>query len=155
MAEFQIPQFIEEKPKIIGPFTLGQFFYLAGSALIAYVSYWLFTFALFLVIAGLSVGAGLALAFVKLNGRDLPTMVAYAASYIWKPRKYTWQRAMQQTTLGEEDLKKLETIRNAISLQDKIKSLAQKVSTGARADTGYQTVTFITGEKKVAKRVDY
>jgi len=161
MAEFQVPQFIEEKAKIVGPFTLMQFLYLAAAGSISILGFYMLTFFLWLFISVIVVGIALALAFVKINGQDFPEVLVSAVSFIWKPRRYTWQRAMEQTTLDTSDLEKIQALRKNISIQDKIKSLAQSITTGeilkhkSGDGTRYQAVTYLTGEKKVAKRVDY
>jgi hypothetical protein len=37
--QFQVPQFLDVEDKIIGPFTIKQFLYLAGGAGFAYLSW--------------------------------------------------------------------------------------------------------------------
>jgi hypothetical protein len=88
-----------------------------------------------------------------------------AAAYYWKPRTYTWSRALPETkTPGLADLEKIEAIRHKMGIEEKLKSLALQITTGKifssrpteeKKGTGYQVVTYLTGEKKVAKRVDY
>ncbi|MFB6212783.1 MAG: PrgI family mobile element protein, partial [Candidatus Magasanikbacteria bacterium] len=43
MAKFQVPQFIEQKPKIVGPLTLQQFIYLASAAAVSFLSFYMFS----------------------------------------------------------------------------------------------------------------
>lgn len=161
MAEFQVPQFIEEKPKIVGPLTISQFLYLAAAGGVSILGFYILTFTLWLFLSIIVVGAAFALAFVKVNGEDLPAVLLSGFSFIWRPRRYTWQRAMEQTTLDIADLEKIQTLRKNISIQDKIKSLAQSITTGSilrskpTTSERYQAVTYLTGERKVAKRVDY
>lgn len=161
MAEFQVPQFIEEKPKIVGPLTISQFLYVAAAGGISILGFYTLSFTLWLFLSIIVVGAAIALAFVKINGEELPSVLISAFSYIWKPRRYTWQRAMEQTTLDTTDLEKIKTIRENISIQDKIKSIALSITTGEilrskkTSEPTYQTVTYLTGERKVAKHVDY
>ncbi|MCX6788378.1 MAG: PrgI family protein [Candidatus Jorgensenbacteria bacterium] len=160
MAEFQVPQFIEEKPKIVGPLTIVQFLYIGSGAAISLISYSAFNTILWLIISIIVVGISVALAFVKVNGQDLPVVALSAFQFIWGPRKYTWQRAMEQTTFDTSDLEKIQVIRKNISIQDKIKSIALGITTGSiertkAGGTKFQSVTYITGEHKVAKRVDY
>lgn len=161
MAEFQVPQFIEEKAKIVGPLTISQFLYVAGAGGISILAFYVLSFTLWIMLSMIVVGAALALAFVKINGEDLPSVLFSAFSYIWKPRRYTWQRAMEQTTLDTSDLEKIKTLRENISIQDKIKSIALSITTGGLlrpkkpGGTTYQTVTYLTGERKVAKHIDY
>lgn len=161
MAEFQVPQFIEEQPKIVGPLTISQFLYLGAAGGISIIGFYVLTFTLWLLLSLVVVGVGAALAFVKINGDALPKVLLSAFQFVWKPRQYTWQRAMEKTTLDTSELEKIQAVRNNISIQDKIKALAQSITTGSilkstnKAAERYQAVTFLTGEHKIAKRVDY
>ena len=44
MSTFQTPQFIEEKAKIVGPFTLKQFLFLVMGGGISFASFYVFSF---------------------------------------------------------------------------------------------------------------
>lgn len=161
---FQVPQFIEEKPKIIGPLTLAQFFYLAGAAGISILAFYTlhgFIAFLVLIIAG---GIGASLAFVKINGMDLPNAVLAAMKYWQKPKKYVWRREMEMTDLDISSIEKIKALRTNMGFQEKMKSAIKGVMTGnipffkkkeGRGEGEYQAVRYLTGETKMAKRVDY
>jgi hypothetical protein len=164
MATFQVPQFIEQKPKIVGPFTLEQFFYIAGAGALSFFTFYIFNFFLSFLLTVLLVGAAVALAFVKVNGQRMPTVIKSAFSYVWRPRTYTWQRAITQTVLDISELEKLKEVRSQMGIQQKLKSIALNVTTGKifspkkwreEQEDRFQVVTYLTGEKEVAKRVDY
>ncbi|MFH0712821.1 MAG: PrgI family protein [Candidatus Jorgensenbacteria bacterium] len=163
MATFQVPQFIEQKPKIIGPLTLEQFLYVGGASLLSFIFFYIFNFFLSLLLSILVIGAAVALAFVKVNGQKMPDVLKSAISYVWRPRTYTWQRAVMQTTLDTSELEKLEETRGKMSIEQKLKSIALNVTTGKifspkkwrEEGERYQVVTRLTGEKEEAKRVDY
>lgn len=166
MAQFQIPQFIEEEAKIVGPLTIKQFIYIAIAGGLSFALFYVFTFILWLLISIILLGSATALAFVKINGLSLPEVLTAGFSYLWKPRRYVWQRAMQQTTLDISDVEKIQTIRQNISISDKLKNIAVGVTTGKifrgggetpgqPAKERYQVVSYLTGEQKVAKRIDY
>lgn len=165
---FQVPQFIEQKPKIVGFLNLPQFLYLAAAAGISFACFYIFDFFLWLLITGFVGIIAVAFAFVKVNGQDFVKVAGAALGFLTKPRTFTWQRAVQNTSLNTESIEKLETLRRRMSFEDKLKSLALAVSTGkifSGLGTGSQkegeekektqTVTYLTGEKKVAKRIDY
>ena len=166
MATFQVPQFIEEKPKIVGPLTLQQFLYLAGAGGISFVSFYVFSFFLFLLIAIFSFTLGGALALGKVNGQIIPLMLRAALSFVWQPRRFTWQRKFQEKELDTSSVEKIEAAREHMGIQEKLKSIALTVTT-SKMFTGrpeeeqtkkrerYQVVTYMTGERKVAKRIDY
>jgi hypothetical protein len=166
MATFQVPQFIEQKPKIVGFLTLPQFLYLAGAGGISFASFYIFNAFLWLLITIIVATFAIAFAFVKVNGQEFPKVVVAATGYFLKPRTFTWQRAMAQTALNTESIEKLQALRQHMGFQQKLKSLALAVTTGKilsvfktppeeEQKERYQTVTYLTGEKKVAKRVDY
>lgn len=164
MSTFQVPQFIEQKAKIIGPFSLEQFLYIAAAGALSFFSFYIFNFFFWLLLTLLFAGAAIALAFVKVNGQRMPTVIKSAFSYLWRPRTYTWQRAVSQTVLDISELEKLKEVRNKMGIQEKLKSIALNVSTGKifspkkwreEEEDRYQVVTYLTGEKEVAKRVDY
>ncbi len=165
MAAFQVPQFIEQKPKIVGFLTLPQFLYLAGAAAVSFAAFYVFNFFLWLIVTVIVAAVAIALAFVRINGQDLLKVAVAALGFLLKPRTFTWQRAVASTMLDVESIEKLRAIREHIGFQEKLKSLALAVTTGkilsalkaAPEEQGerYQTVTYLTGEKKVAKRIDY
>lgn len=167
MPRYQVPQFIEEKPKIIGPLTLPQFFYIAGAAAISLFAFYTFSFFFFILISIVAGAVGVSLAFVKVNGQDLPKIILAALNYWQKPNKYVWKRKTETTTLDISSVEKIKAARRDISLQQKIKSAALNIATGKfdlfsgdrnnkeKPKEDYQVVTHSTGERTVAKRVDY
>jgi hypothetical protein len=166
---FLVPQFIDEKPKIVGFLTLQQFGILAGGGIVCYLAWTFFTMvvAIFitLVIGGLSVATALG----KVNGQSVFSVLVAAAKHAWNPRTYTWQRKFAETTLDTSGVEKIEAMRRTIGIESKLKSLALAVTTGkifsgltqprAKEEKDererFQVVSYLTGEKKVAKRIDY
>jgi len=168
MASFQVPQFIEEKPKIISFFTLQQFLMLGGAAITSIILYYIFSMFLWVILSSLIIGSTIALAFVKVNGQDLPRVVQSAFRFYWNPRRYVWQRAMEETSLDTGSLEKISSMRRAMSIQEKLKMITDSITTGrlfkpedalpaeAKLPKGkYEVVTYLTGEKRAAKRVDF
>ncbi|TSA45140.1 PrgI family protein [bacterium] len=160
MANFQVPQFISQKPKIVGFLTLPQFFYLAGAALIGYISFYVFTFFLAILITLVAAILGIAFAFIKINGQEFPKLITAVFGFMWGPKVYTWQRQNPQTSVNIDNV---ENIRNKMSLQEKLKSITLSIATGKffkqqtenDGKEKYETVVFLTGERGRAKKVDY
>lgn len=161
--EFQVPQFIEQKAKIVGPLTIVQFFYVAGAGAVSFISYNIFPLFLWLIVTLIVAGIAVSLAFVRINGQDMVKIIGSLFQYFLKPKTYTWQRQTAKTTLELSD-EDLANIRRSMGIQSKLKSLALKISVGKIFNKGattaedkerYQVVTYLTGEQKVAKRVDY
>lgn len=165
MPNFQIPQFIEQKAKIVGPFTLAQFLYVAAAAGVSFAAYYIFNLFLWMLITLVAVGAALALAFVKINGQEMPKILQASFNYFLKPKTYTWQRSFAQKTLEVGDLEQIEGLREGMGLEEKLKSIALSIATGRIFSAKdqrlrdkkqeYQAVTFLTGEKRLVKRIDF
>ncbi|MEK7512742.1 MAG: PrgI family protein [Patescibacteria group bacterium] len=165
---FQVPQFIEEKPKIFWFLTLPQFIYLAVGGAASFVVFHLFnTFVAFFLILFITM-LSVALAFGKVNGMSMPAIMSAALSFLWKPRTYAWRRDLPGATADAPSLDRIQALRNTMGIQERLKSIALSVTTGKflqrfagqRAPTSegkerFQVVTYLTGEKKVAKRIDY
>ncbi|MFB6212784.1 MAG: hypothetical protein ABEI53_03160, partial [Candidatus Magasanikbacteria bacterium] len=109
---------------------------------------------------------GLSLAFVKLEGQPLPTLIVAFLKYWQRPKKYTWTREAKTTEIDKSSLQKIEALRENMGFQNKLKSAAMDIVTGnfslfkeqkstEEPDENYEVVTHTTGEKSVAKRVDY
>jgi len=85
-----VPQFIETESKIVGPFTLTQFLYLAVGGVIIF----LLQFALslrYLIIAGIPIAVFfIALAFYKVDGIPFPKYLMMALSFASGPKKYVF-----------------------------------------------------------------
>lgn len=92
MQHYQVPQFIAIEDRIIGPLTLKQFLYLLGAAAIGLLGWSFLHPALFLVFAVPPAGLLVAMAFVRVSGRPLPTVFFSAVNYYLKPRLYLWRK---------------------------------------------------------------
>lgn len=164
MAMFQVPQFIDQKAKIVGQLTLRQFGFLAVAGVISLISYNLFNLFLWIMISIIVGSIGVALAFVKVNGRDLFDVAVSAFWFLWRPRTYTWQRTDSKETIDTSSLEKIEAIRKKMGLQERLKSAAFGVIASKKRDAqsirgeqsrNFQTVSHLTGEREKARRVDY
>ena len=89
---FQLPQFIETEIKIVGPFTLQQFLWIAGGAAFVFLLYMLVKGLLFFVFAIPIAGIFLALAFLKIDGVPLIVYASYSLSYFTNPKKYIFKK---------------------------------------------------------------
>lgn len=94
--QFTVPQFIEHEAKIVGPLTFKQFTYVGFAAAICFVLYFLAPFSIFLLGVLVLGGGALALAFVKVGGRSLPTIVANVFRYSVGQKGYIWKKKEEQ-----------------------------------------------------------
>ena len=89
---FQLPQFIETETKIVGPFTLQQFLWIAGGAAFVFLLYMLVKGVLFFIFAVPIAGIFLAFAFLKIDGVPLIVYASYSLSYFTNPKQYIFQK---------------------------------------------------------------
>lgn len=89
---FQIPQFIDVEDRILGPFTLKQFIYIAGGGSIALASVTFFGVFWGLLISSPIVVLALALAFYKINNRPFINVLESAFKYMVKDKLYIWHK---------------------------------------------------------------
>ena len=90
--DYQVPQFIEVEDKIIGPFTLKQFIYLAGGG--GLIAIFLLYLPLFLgILLSIPVGAlAGALAFYKVNNKSFVEMLEAGFKYYTSGRLFLWKK---------------------------------------------------------------
>lgn len=92
---FSVPQFIEMEPKIVGPLTFKQFLFVGIAGAVCFLLYFIFgktNFFLFLVLSIMIFGFGLALAFLKIGGRPLPTILVNFLKFFLSQKLYLWQK---------------------------------------------------------------
>lgn len=110
MKQFQVPQFITIEDKVIGPFTIKQFLYLAaggGVILAAYSFLQSFLFFPTAVLAGALAGS---LAFLKVNEQPFPLLLKNAILYLMRPRLYVWRKEEPKMVAERAEAKKPETM---------------------------------------------
>lgn len=177
--QFQVPQFIETEDKIIGPLTLRQFLYVAAGAGIAFVLFFFLQTWLWIIITMVISSVSVAFAFVKINGRPLSALAGSAFGFYWKPRFYLWEK--EQPSAPEEKRFKLPTLpqepkKETAPREEKsgIRKLSQQLLTAKEPihkrekflkppilerihsnRERFEVMKKITGEKEVARRVDY
>jgi hypothetical protein len=87
-----VPQFIERETRIAGPLTFKQLIILVVSGSLSVLAYFLLPFYLFLLAAIGLMGSGLALAFLKIEGFSLPTVIINFFVFLSRSRLYLWHR---------------------------------------------------------------
>lgn len=165
MSTFQTPQFIEEKAKIVGPFTLKQFLFLVAGGGISFGAFYVFNFFFWILITAFVAAISASLAFVKINGQPMEGVILRGLGYLWKPRIYTWKRTGGETVIDTSAIDAISRKRELAALQEKLRGIAAALmakgpSRGTiRGRQGneerFQAVRFLTGETRQARRVDY
>ena len=104
--KFQVPQFIETETKLIGPFTLKQFLWLAGGGSLIFFFFLILPQLIFFVVA-IPIGAVFAaLAFIKIGEIPLMNYALYGIGYFWNPKQYIFKKQegqdLQEITLSDK-----------------------------------------------------
>lgn len=89
--QYQVPQFIEVEDKVIGPLTIKQFIYIAGTAglCIVYIFYIPTVFAIMLALPTVALGASLA--FYKINGKPFIEVLEAGFNYYTGAKFFLWK----------------------------------------------------------------
>lgn len=178
MIQFQVPQFIETEDKLIGPMSLRQFTYVGAAAVVSGILLFVLDIGLWILITIILGGIGAFLAFGKFNGRPIAIFIKSLFQNIWSPSVYVFKPKTAEITKevplskipapgrtitiskpdfrGIKDLwTKLNTSKAAIPHREKpLSSQTEPYFAGVKSSR-FEAVRHITGEREVAKRVDY
>jgi hypothetical protein len=97
--QFQVPQKIDLEDKVIGPFTLKQFFYLLAGGMLDYL--WLKFFSItiaVLLIIPTSIFF-IAMAVARVQDQPFPKFLGSLILFMFKPKQRTWGRGAPQPKL--------------------------------------------------------
>ena len=139
--QFQVPQYIEKELKIVGPLTFRQTLFVGGGALGCLILYVLLaqkSFFLFIVVSIIVVTTGLSLAFVKIEGRSLPTMITNVLLFSVSTKTFLWKRKIappkmiKATKPKSKEKEKEKKTSLKINEGSQLQSLATKLETGMR-----------------------
>ena len=89
---FQVPQFIEQESRIIGPLTFRQFIFIGGAGGAVLFLYFFLPFTIFMLALFPVLALGLALAVFKAGGRSLPELVVDFLSFGFGTKSYIWKK---------------------------------------------------------------
>src|SRR4030042_2184740 len=88
---FVVPQF-EHEAKIIGPLTFGQFIYVGIAGGVCFVLYFMLPISFFIAACVILLGGAVSMAFLKVNGRPLPSILGSLIKFTLTPRIYIWKK---------------------------------------------------------------
>jgi len=142
--EFIVPQFIEKEAKIFGPFTFTQFIFIGIAGGILIFLYFLLPFPIFLIVTAILLGGAFALAFLKIEGIPLPTVIQNSFTFLFRPKIYLWQKKttfpkitekkdkpkkLKEEEEEEEEEKKEEKLPLQIAEKSRLKELSNYLET--------------------------
>ncbi len=118
MMEYHVPQFIEIEDKIVGPLTLKQFIYIAGTGGLCIVAFAYLPIIFAILVAIPVVALGAMLSFYKINGKPFIEMLEAGFNYytgaklfLWKHQEPTAKKRILDEQEAAEKIK-AETIAN-------------------------------------------
>ncbi len=158
--QFQVPQFIETEDKVVGPFTLRQFMYVAGAGVLSAVLYFTVATWIWFILTVVILGGAIGVAFVKIEGRPLGNVILSALGFYWKPQTYIWKSKEELTATAQSQEGgglSLEKIITGTLLHKRWEGLqgGQKMPVENKMNSRYQIFRRISGARDAAKRVDY
>ena len=93
--QFQVPQFIERETRVAGPITFRQFIMLGITAaliVLLYLALIKISLTAFVFISAILIIVTLALAFLNIGGRSLPTVLGNFLGFFVSPKVYLWKK---------------------------------------------------------------
>lgn len=108
---FIVPKFIERESKIIGPLSLRQFAYVGIAGTICFAIYFIAPIQYFIFSVIIFGSTSLALAFVKINGRNLSIVIVNAVKFTFAPKEYLWEKKKITSPIGLKKEKPLEEVK--------------------------------------------
>lgn len=134
--DYQVPQFIEEETKIVGPLTFKQFFIFFGAGITSFIIYFLFETWLWAIFTSVIAVATIGISFGRIRGRPVSGIILQALKFFWEPRFYIWKKpSFSAEELFVEKEKKVakpataptQTATSKVLTPEKIKELAQQL----------------------------
>ncbi len=181
--QFQVPQFIDTEDKVVGPLSLRQFAYIGTAAAISGAMLFVLSFGFWIALSIPILGIGAALAFGKVNGRPISIYIQALFRSIWAPSVYVFRpkgsepnitpsslsapvaKVSPRSTLIPKQIPKpdLQGIKNLwermntskTAIPKREKALPAQNQSFAQFRETFEATRNITGEREVAKRVDY
>ena len=136
---FTIPQFIEHEAKIVGPLTFKQFVFVGVAGTACFIIYFLIGkdhFFLFFILSIIILGTGAGLAFVKIGGQKLPTILANFFRFSLASKFYIWKRKGTEVTFSKSMEIKKDPKSGDLPLKTTPTSRLKKIKTDIETEKG-------------------
>ena len=132
---FTLPQFIEHEPKIVGPLTFRQFSFIGVAAAICFILYYTVPFSVFLIACLILGGGAMALAFLRIGGRSLPTILGNFLKFSVSPKIFIWRKIEAPIKVFKKERIKKEEAEEELPLKIAEKSQLKKIRTQIEIQT--------------------
>jgi len=92
MDRYQVPQFIEEDPKINNFFNMGQLVFIVVGGIIIFFLHFIVTNSFIFAVLAFFVGAlSLSMAFIKVGGLPFYKVLPGMIKQFWHPKNYIYK----------------------------------------------------------------
>ena len=112
--QFQVPQFIDIEDKVIGPFTIKQFLYLAGAGVIVFILYRMLSTFITIILAIPIVVIALALGFYRPNNQPFVELLKNFFRFLKKPDFYVWKKQFEKPKTIEPEKENIQLIKKSL-----------------------------------------
>lgn len=126
---FTVPQFIEYEVKIVGPLTFRQFIFVAIAGAIGFFLYFTAPFTVFLLSSIVLGCVAFSLAFLKVGGREITTVIASFLKFNITPKTYLWRKKEAVITILKKGEEKTVIKEEELPLKIAEKSRLKKIKT--------------------------
>ena len=132
---FTLPQFIEHEAKIIGPLTFRQFIFIGMAGGICFILFFTVPFSIFLIACLILGGGAIALAFLKIGGRSLPTILGNFLKFSVSPKIFIWRKIETPIKVFKKEKIKKEGVEEELPLKIAERSQLKKIRTQIETQT--------------------
>lgn len=132
---FTVPKFIEHEAKIVGPLTFRQFIFIGMAGGICFILYFTVPFSIFLPAVLVLGGGAIALAFLKIGGRSLPTILGNFLKFSISPKMFIWRKVEVPIKIFKKEKIKKEKVEEELPLKIAEKSQLKKLRTKIETQT--------------------
>ena len=139
--QYKVPQNVDIEDRVIAGLTLRQFMFLMIAGGFVLILRYVFTGPisfLFLPVALIIGGFGVALAFVKINDRPFEIFLVSAAKTLITPKQRVWSKDLEIEPPHPETAKKIEEVQKKQALGD-IKSNLERLATIVDSGGAHET----------------
>lgn len=132
---FTVPKFIEHEAKIVGPLTFKQFIFIGVAGAIGFILYFALPFSIFLIASLILGGGAMALAFLKIGGRSLPTILGNFLKFSISPKMFIWRKIEAPIKVFKKKEVKKKEVEEELPLKIAEKSQLKKLRTQIETKT--------------------
>lgn len=125
--QFELPRYIEEEAKILGPLNVKQFMLMFAAVIVCALFFFFFKTWLAVTLSFILMGSCVFLMFGKIEGRPAYTVALAAVKFFWQPKSFVWKKKdfAIENVYYERERKVEAPVAAPVSKEPKIMSLEQ------------------------------